>query len=216
MLKYVVCLTAVALSLGGCASLSKDQCLQGDWKGIGVLDGKEGRPETRIEEHQKACAKYKVIPDRAAYNSGRKEGLKTYCSVSSGFSQGRADKRYYQVCSGRAASLFLDGYNLGQTLRQAEDANDDAEREVSRIKDRINRLQDEVSETSCHDAKKPKECRKDRRKKESRISELRLDLVIAYADLHRSESRLNSTRSQVYSQMQLMDPNYVRPTVIYR
>jgi hypothetical protein len=45
--------------------MSKEACLQGDWAGVGFKDGEAGRPQSRLDEHAKACAKAGVVPDAA-------------------------------------------------------------------------------------------------------------------------------------------------------
>ena len=49
-------LLAGILVLGGCAMLSKEECLRGDWRALGVTDGLNGETAARIDEHRKACA----------------------------------------------------------------------------------------------------------------------------------------------------------------
>jgi len=74
-------LAALALlaSLGGCASLSKNECLAADWEDIGIRDGANGRPEEYLIQHSTACAKVNVAPDRGAWLHGRERGLDRFC-----------------------------------------------------------------------------------------------------------------------------------------
>ena len=72
--------TAVLLaSLGGCASLSKNECLSADWQDIGIRDGADGRPEEYLIRHASACAKVQVTPDRERWLAGREQGLDRFC-----------------------------------------------------------------------------------------------------------------------------------------
>jgi hypothetical protein len=73
--------TAFALfaSLGGCASLSKSECLAANWEDVGIRDGASGRPEEYLIQHSKACAKVDVVPDRGAWLQGRERGLDRFC-----------------------------------------------------------------------------------------------------------------------------------------
>ncbi len=70
---------AVLASLGGCASVSKSECLSANWEDIGIRDGANGRPEEYLIQHSKACAKVAVVPDRGAWNKGREQGLERFC-----------------------------------------------------------------------------------------------------------------------------------------
>jgi hypothetical protein len=66
-------------TLGGCASLSKNECLSANWEDIGVRDGANGRPEEYLIQHSTACAKVNVAPDRGAWLHGRERGLERFC-----------------------------------------------------------------------------------------------------------------------------------------
>ena len=70
---------AVLASLGGCASLSKSECLNANWEDIGIRDGANGQPEEYLILHSTACAKVHVVPDRGAYLHGRETGLERFC-----------------------------------------------------------------------------------------------------------------------------------------
>jgi hypothetical protein len=73
------CALAVVASLGGCASLSKSECLAANWEDVGIRDGANGRPEEYLIQHSKACAKVNVVPDRGAWLHGREQGLDRFC-----------------------------------------------------------------------------------------------------------------------------------------
>jgi hypothetical protein len=62
-------------SLGGCASMSKNECMAANWEDVGIRDGASGRPEEYLIQHPKACAKVNVVPDRGAWLHGREQGL---------------------------------------------------------------------------------------------------------------------------------------------
>ena len=70
---------AVLRRLGGCASLSKSECMNANWEDIGIRDGANGRPEEYLIQHSTACAKVSVAPDRGAYLHGREQGLERFC-----------------------------------------------------------------------------------------------------------------------------------------
>ena len=64
-----------SMFLLSCATLSKQQCLIGDWQTIGYNDGVAGYFSERLASHSKACAKAHVTPDYLAWERGRKLGL---------------------------------------------------------------------------------------------------------------------------------------------
>ena len=77
-MKHVILIFA-ALGLSACASnglqLSASQC-SADWRSVGVADGVEGAPETKINEYRSACARTSPLAssDIAAWKQGWAEG----------------------------------------------------------------------------------------------------------------------------------------------
>lgn len=132
----------VVLGLGGCASMSGDECMTSDWAAIGYEDGARGYTTERITNRRKACAKHGVTLDFAAYQSGREQGLVEYCQPGRGFNVGSNGGRYNGVCSADLEADFLESYNAGYhlyTLRsnvnRATSAINAKEREIDRIKE---------------------------------------------------------------------------------
>ena len=113
-------LFAAGLALTGCATISQEACLQGDWTGIGFKDGQAGRPQSRLDDHAKACAKTGVSPDPAPYFAARAQGLRLYCTPDRGFHEGRQGHSYAGVCPEPAAGDFLVAYADGRLLHDAE------------------------------------------------------------------------------------------------
>lgn len=97
-LARTVVLLAVAMTLHGCASMSKDECLTADWRLIGFEDGANGQSSAEISEHRKACASHGVTPDRAAYFEGHEEGLVTFCSYNRGLGDGSRGAAANGIC----------------------------------------------------------------------------------------------------------------------
>ena len=78
LMKHVI-LIFMAFGLSACASnglqLSASQCAA-DWRSVGVADGVEGAPETKINEYRSACARTSPLAssDIAAWKQGWAEG----------------------------------------------------------------------------------------------------------------------------------------------
>ncbi|MGB5338973.1 MAG: DUF2799 domain-containing protein [Gammaproteobacteria bacterium] len=107
----------LAVMVSGCASsLSRDECNAVDWRTIGYEDGVNGRPEARISEHRKACARHGVALELDAYRDGRAEGILGYCQPGNGYRQGRTGKQYAGVCPRELEPDFLDAYSHGREL----------------------------------------------------------------------------------------------------
>lgn len=108
------------LVLAGCATLSKEQCQTGDWLSLGLADGLKGYPETRISEHQTACAEFGISVNRQLYEAGRSEGLKSYCTPNNAAEIGLAGKSYANVCKGSAGVSFSRVYRQANNVYAIE------------------------------------------------------------------------------------------------
>jgi len=126
----ILILTAVLLV--SCASLSKKQCLAGEWQSIGVKDALYGRPQSRFEQHVKACQKVNIVPDRAVWLAGHKQGARSYCRPSNAYDEGRRGSTYYNICEPDQHAIFVPIYNLGYKEYSLIRRRDSAEAELAR------------------------------------------------------------------------------------
>lgn len=117
-----VCLLfTLAISLAGCASLSKDQCLNGDWGQIGFVDGMRGLPPDQLNEHAKACSEYGVQTNFNQYMLGRSRGLINYCQPENAFNVGRAGQTgNVAACPPNMQYAFLFELRRGVEINQME------------------------------------------------------------------------------------------------
>jgi uncharacterized small protein (DUF1192 family) len=106
----------LALALGGCASMSSEECAASDWTAIGYEDGSRGYTSDRFGTHRKACAKHGYTADFGAYQQGREQGLVEFCQPSRGFALGANGGQYYGVCAANGEAEFVDAYRAGQQL----------------------------------------------------------------------------------------------------
>lgn len=125
------------LALGGCASLSRNECAAGDWYGIGQRDGASGYPEERLADHAAACVKHGITPDRAQWLEGRERGLERFCTARHAFDVGASNSSYAGVCAGPAEDDFLHGYRLGKALAEARSRRDHWNQEIHRLNQRL-------------------------------------------------------------------------------
>lgn len=128
---------ATLLALPGCATLSQDQCLSGDWREIGYQDGAHGRPHAQLAKHRQACGEYGVRPNVAAWEAGRRRGLRSYCTPHQGFIEGRQGRAYQGVCHGANEHAFLQQYRYGKAIHEAEEALEDTRREISSAESKL-------------------------------------------------------------------------------
>ena len=118
------------VALSGCASLSREECVTGDWRGIGYSDGLSGRAESYLAEHQTACAEYQISLNLVEYNQGRAEGLTRYCQPENGYRLGRQGQKYNYVCPASLEPSFLSQYQQGYQLFQQAEKVRQLEREI--------------------------------------------------------------------------------------
>lgn len=104
---------ASALVLSSCATLSKEQCVMGNWQVIGYNDGVAGYSAERLAAHTKACAKANVSPDYLAWERGRHQGLKQYCTPSNAYALGRRGQQFNSVCPSQMLPELRRRYTQG-------------------------------------------------------------------------------------------------------
>jgi len=116
-------------SISGCATLSREDCLQGSWFELGLNDGRMGRTFKRLGQHQKACLEYGIYLDKEQYNTGRKEGLQDYCRLDNAIDLGLQGRRYQSVCPSNIHTTFLRynqaAYDVYQCQEDLESLDDD-------------------------------------------------------------------------------------------
>lgn len=114
----IIALATTLSTLVGCshATLDRDDCLRGDWYGLGVQDGSVGKTTGELNLHQEACIQYGVIPDRKQYLAGREKGLADYCKIENAVTTGLNGYLYQGVCPKEIDEAFrkqnLAAYNL--------------------------------------------------------------------------------------------------------
>ncbi len=135
---------AALLFLGGCASLSEEQCNTGDWYGIGFSDGASGRNLSRLEQHQESCADYGVAPQLDLYQKGRGQGLLQYCTAANGYRVGSIGNGYEGVCDGYGERDFLRGYQAGGAVYQQK-------QQVRRVRNSMRRVSQQIDELAAEE-----------------------------------------------------------------
>lgn len=103
-------------ALGGCSSMSANECLATDWRTVGYEDGVVGYSGNRIGQYRKACTKHGVTPDLAEYQAGRQQGLQEFCKPVNGFRAGARGNTYAGVCPADLDEAFLSAYESGRQL----------------------------------------------------------------------------------------------------
>ena len=166
---------------GGCATISAEDCPKVDWYQLGVTDGREGRPESRLHEHRRACRDAGVPPDERAWGSGRFEGLRGYCTLGNALSEGRAGNAYQGVCQGPNEGPFRE-------LHAAAYGVHEANRRVREIESQISGRE--------RDLRKDGQTDRDRERIRSEIRDMDRRRESARSDLYRRERDLDYVRQR--------------------
>lgn len=106
----------LAGSLGGCASMSEEECLNADWRLMGFEDALQGRSTATIAQHRRACAAVNVTPDLDLYRQGHEEGARQYCTPANGYRAGSSGSTYQGICPADLETAFMRGYQDGREL----------------------------------------------------------------------------------------------------
>lgn len=166
----------VAFLASACGTVSKAECQTGDWTSIGQRDGREGAPETLFDSHAESCRRHGLPADRDGWLSGRREGLRAYCTPLSGYANGSAGREYHNVCTGPGAGDFIDAYGLGLDVQRAREEAREAERDADAVELRIREVEADIERLRFGDDV-PNEERERRRDELRRLESLRLDLL---------------------------------------
>lgn len=132
--------------LGGCASLSKQECRNADWYLIGLEDGAEGKPVSTLGDHRKACARVDVTPEVIRYRAGHQEGVLEYCTRSRGYREGSRGNDYHGVCPSDREADFLEAYRDGRELHEIDSALSGLRSDMSHMRTRIADLESDIAQ----------------------------------------------------------------------
>lgn len=123
----------IFLVLAACATLDEEACREGNWAEIGRVDGASGRSPAFVEQHAEACAGYGIAPDRAAWEAGRQEGLRLYCTERNAWKEGARGIHLRNVCPVADEARLLRANDRGLNWHWIGRDIDDAERRISEI-----------------------------------------------------------------------------------
>ncbi|MEZ5560354.1 MAG: DUF2799 domain-containing protein [Pseudomonadales bacterium] len=137
---------AGTLALAGCAStLTESQCLASDWQTVGYRDGIAGVQSSQLLNHQNACVKHGVVPDRNAYLAGWREGVYQYCQPGNGFAVGERGAGYANVCPAELEDAFQAAYREGRQLYVAQSEINQIYAGISQREGRIQSIKQELA-----------------------------------------------------------------------
>lgn len=147
-LKHGVAALVLAVTLlPGCATLSESQCVASDWQTVGYRDGLAGRQSSQLLQHQNACVKHGVIPEREPYLAGWNEGIRQFCVPENGFAAGERGAAFGNVCPDELQASFYAAYQEGRQLYMAKSEIDSMSRQISQKEYRLKQIKTELAAT---------------------------------------------------------------------
>ena len=126
-----------AFALLACAPINENQCKAGNWEGIGLRDGANGRSETHVTNYVEECGKFGTAVDLNAWRKGRTEGLKSYCTLTNAENVGRNGRALRPVCA-NSSTLFAANRH-GQVYHELTNKLEDLEDERDELRAVLNR-----------------------------------------------------------------------------
>lgn len=134
-------LTVGALSvLAACDTITEDQCQAGDWRAIGFADGAAGRAPDMINTHARTCANVGVTPNVAAWNAGREEGLRQYCTPQNAYRIGANGTTLAPYCPAgqrealnRANRTGIQYYEIGIEISELTEKSRELNSQINSI-----------------------------------------------------------------------------------
>lgn len=133
-LSFAVALTAL---LGGCATMSADECKVANWSDVGLRDGLQGAALSKLDARVKDCAQAKVALDTPRYLQGRDRGLLQFCQIEKAVPLGLKGGSYNGVCPVGTDGDFRRRFQLGRDVFNARQAAQNLEGHINGAEDRL-------------------------------------------------------------------------------
>lgn len=141
-MKIAFAIVVAWILLAGCATMSPEECAVADWQQLGERDGRTGKSPDYFARRAQDCAEAGFEAERDAWQHGWDRGIADYCTPRRGFHEGREGSGYQHICPGELEPAFLDGYETGLAIHQAEDAIEDTEGKIERTRKRLAELRE--------------------------------------------------------------------------
>lgn len=167
------------LALGGCATISEDECAAGNWTDIGYRDGNNGADRTKLSSIVETCGEYGQSVDRTAYLQGFERGLDNYCVPARFYEMGLSGSSFNLTCGARDDGSLRAAYDEGALDYKIEADHRRYQEEVERLQDSIDDVRRRINDPETSDEERDR-----LRKKRERLED---ELDRAYYDLRRHE-----------------------------
>ena len=124
--------------------MTPKQCTMVDWYQKGIEDGANGKASTDISSYVTPCSKVNITPNVEAWNQGRTEGLKSYCTAHNAYLVGLSGKTFQPVCkvTGPQSVTMIEKYELGRKIHKAQVEINSSENEIRYLLDQYQKSKD--------------------------------------------------------------------------
>jgi len=195
MMRFVLGLTALLAVLGGCASLSEEECQILNWEAEGRNAGEYGGGPTSYSRLASQCSKFSVVPDYDAFERGRPQGLVRFCTPDGAYVAGLAGRGSTTQCGGGDPNITL----IHQTAFNYTRAREDVSRARSDLEQAIrwrNDAQEDVFDIRRRlreeeDPEKVEELERRLRRSQRTILEYELDQARLFFEITERERALS-------------------------
>ncbi|MEP0945066.1 MAG: DUF2799 domain-containing protein [Rhizobiaceae bacterium] len=121
-----------------------DQCREGDWHQLGVVDGAKGRGYSYFDKHVRTCRWARIVPDEPTWLAGHKVGARQFCKVENAYKYGKSGIGYYNICEPDQHALFAPLHKVGFRQFKLELRISYAEREIASVEYELKSLADKL------------------------------------------------------------------------
>jgi hypothetical protein len=130
-------------ALTGCETMSAEECAAANWAALGQSDAAQNGA-SRYEARANSCGERGIAADADAYARGFNAGMYVFCRPENGFSFARRGGQFNGACPAELDREFGFAYSDGQRVRDAEQALQHAESELSSLRSRREDIDDNI------------------------------------------------------------------------
>jgi len=180
--------------LGGCATMTPEECRQANWEEVGFNDAESGHEITRSADHREACAEAGVTVDFNAYREGYALGLPYYCTATQGFETADHGGGYASQCELAKFPDYADGFDQGVAVYALIRERDSLAATLNDKRDQSEALLDQIADLKVQQ-QNPDISRDERRNlryQQNRLEDLYRDLVADTRQIERRITHLNN------------------------
>jgi len=128
-----ITLLCVSMLFAGCSTMSKKDCINTDWYGVGLQDGRAGKPANRMSVYVSACEKHDITIGDTEYLVGHNEGITIYCQPDNGYQIGLKGRGLPNVCPAGLQAAFSDAHEKGYKKFKISRDISDSKHAISRV-----------------------------------------------------------------------------------